>query len=106
MFVVRSLLTSSLGECIRFPLVAVAFVQQGESVSHSFNTVLALKGDAWEVETIDKLPEGTQPQISVEELLMCEDIIRADERVIKLAKDVGEFCFLPLGGCCAGADGT
>lgn len=43
----------------------------------------------WEVDTIDQLPEGVQPQISVEELLLCEDIIRADERVIKLAKDVG-----------------
>ena len=41
------------------------------------------------MDTIDKLPEGVQPQISVEELLLCEDIIRADERVIKLAKDVG-----------------
>lgn len=63
--------------------------------SHSFNVVVALKGDAWEVETIDKLPEGTQPQISVEELLLCEDIIRADERVIKLAKDIGQYLF-----CC------
>jgi len=55
----------------------------------SYNTVLALKDGVWEVETIEKLPEGIQPQISVEELLLCEDIIRADERVIKLAKDVG-----------------
>lgn len=54
--------------------------------------MLALKGDVWEVQTIDKLPEGQQPQISVEELLLCEDIIRADERVQKLAKEVGE-CF-------------
>lgn len=58
--------------------------------SASYNTVLALKGAEWEVQTIDKLPDGVQPQISVEELLLCEDIIRADERVIKLAKEVGE----------------
>lgn len=38
---------------------------------------------------MDKLPEDVQPQISVEELLMCEEIIRADERVIKLAAEVG-----------------
>ena len=52
--------------------------------------MLALKDDAWEVQTVDKLPEGQQPQISVEELLLCETIIRADERVQKLAKEVGK----------------
>ena len=57
----------------------------------SYNAVLALKGDAWEVQTLDKLPEGQQPQISVEELLLCEEIIRADERVVKLAAEVGTF---------------
>lgn len=60
--------------------------------------MLALKGAEWEVQTIDKLPDGVQPQISVEELLLCEDIIRADERVIKLAKQVGEWYFLVLEG--------
>ncbi|KAI0338746.1 hypothetical protein BDW22DRAFT_1362449 [Trametopsis cervina] len=55
----------------------------------SYNTVLALKNGEWNVETVDKLPEGSQPQISVEELLLCEDIIRADERVVQLAKEVG-----------------
>lgn len=57
--------------------------------STSYNTVLALKDGEWNVETVDKLPEGSQPQISVEELLLCEDIIRADERVVQLAKEVG-----------------
>ncbi|KAI0698993.1 peroxisomal copper amine oxidase [Cytidiella melzeri] len=55
----------------------------------SYNTVLSLKGNEWEVASIDKLPDGAQPQISVEELLLCEDIIRADARVIQLAKEVG-----------------
>ena len=59
---------------------------------NAYNVVLALKED-WTVETIDKLPEGVQPQISVEELLICEDVIRADERVIKLAKEVGKLRF-------------
>ena len=40
---------------------------------------------------MEKLPEGVQPQISVEELLLCEEIIRKDERVIKLAAEVGEL---------------
>ncbi|CAL1702502.1 unnamed protein product [Somion occarium] len=55
----------------------------------SYNTILSLKDGAWEVDTLERLPTGVQPQISVEELLICEDIIRADERVQKLAKDVG-----------------
>ena len=61
--------------------------------SNAYNIVLALKDGDWTVETLDKLSEGVQPQISVEELLLCEDIIRADERVRKLAKDVGESRF-------------
>ncbi|KAI0795895.1 peroxisomal copper amine oxidase [Abortiporus biennis] len=55
----------------------------------SYNSVLAFKEGQWEVQKLTKLPDGVQPQISVEELLLCEDIIRADERVVKLAKDVG-----------------
>lgn len=68
--------------------------------SDSYNTILALKDGAWEVISLDKLPDGVQAQISVEELLMCEDIIRKDERVIKLAKDVGKPAY-PLAsyGC-------
>lgn len=42
------------------------------------------------METLEKLPEGVQPQISVEELLLCEKIIREDKQVQKLAADVGE----------------
>ena len=63
--------------------------------SDSYNVITSLKDGVWVVDTIDKLPEGIQPQISVEELLLCEDIIRADERVLKLAKDVGMYlrCF-------------
>ncbi|OBZ73100.1 Peroxisomal primary amine oxidase [Grifola frondosa] len=54
-----------------------------------YTTVLSLKNGEWEVDLIEKLPEGVQPQISVEELCLCEEIIRADERVKKLAADVG-----------------
>ncbi|KZT30206.1 hypothetical protein NEOLEDRAFT_1174522 [Neolentinus lepideus HHB14362 ss-1] len=56
---------------------------------NAYNTIVAFKDGKWEVESIDLLPEGTQPQISPQELAQAEDIIRADERVQKLAKDVG-----------------
>ncbi|KAK0473120.1 copper amine oxidase [Armillaria novae-zelandiae] len=35
------------------------------------------------------LPEGTQPQISVQELVACEAIVKSDARVQQLAKEVG-----------------
>lgn len=37
----------------------------------------------------EKLPEGVQPQISVDELILCETIVRADPKVRELAKAVG-----------------
>ncbi|GBE86046.1 Copper amine oxidase 1 [Sparassis crispa] len=55
----------------------------------AYNSLIVLKDAEWEVESIEKLPEGVQPQISVEELLLCENIIREDARVQKLAADVG-----------------
>ena len=58
--------------------------------SDSYNVIVALKEGVWEVESLEQLPEGQHAQISVEELLMCEEIIRKDERVIQLAKDIGE----------------
>lgn len=58
---------------------------------HSYNAVLSLKEDTWTVDSLEKLGDGVQPQISVEELLQCEEIIRKDERVIKLAKEVGRY---------------
>ena len=50
---------------------------------------MAFKGGKWEVETLDKLPQGTEPQISVEELTQCEEIVKKDPQVQKYAKDVG-----------------
>ncbi|KAJ7099470.1 copper amine oxidase [Mycena belliarum] len=55
----------------------------------SFNVILSFQEDEWKVDTFDLLEEGLQPQISVEELLICERIVRQDPLVIKLAKDVG-----------------
>jgi hypothetical protein len=60
----------------------------------SYNVVLSLKGSKWVVDTLEKLPEGTEPQISVEELVHAEVVVRKDERVRKYAKDVGEHSSL------------
>ena len=53
---------------------------------------MALDGTkgTWSVESIVKLPEGTQPQISPEELHECEDIVKKDPGVQALAKQVGK----------------
>jgi hypothetical protein len=40
---------------------------------------------------LTRLPEGTQPQLSPEELIACEEIVRKDPRVQQLARDVGMF---------------
>lgn len=52
--------------------------------------ILALKGGEWEVESLDQIPEGSEPQITVEELTMCEVIVRNDPKVQALAKQVGK----------------
>ena len=55
----------------------------------AYNAIVSLHGQDWVVDTLDKLPNGVQPQISVEDLQSCEEIIKRDERVIKLAAEVG-----------------
>lgn len=55
----------------------------------AYNTTLTLTNE-WLIDTLDKLPTGTQPQISVEELVAAEDVVRADETVRKLAAEVGK----------------
>ncbi|KAK0479787.1 copper amine oxidase [Armillaria novae-zelandiae] len=55
----------------------------------TYNVILALDGGKWNVESLDKLPEGTQPQISVQELVACETIVKSDARVQQLEKEVG-----------------
>ncbi|KAG8219327.1 copper amine oxidase [Butyriboletus roseoflavus] len=54
-----------------------------------YNAVLTLNNDEWDVESLDKIPEGSEPQITVEELTMCEVIVRNDPKVQALAKQVG-----------------
>jgi primary-amine oxidase len=60
-------------------------------LSHSYNLFLSLKGQEWHVDEITQLPEGMQPQITPEELIVCEDILRADARVCELAAAVGTY---------------
>ncbi|KAF8340462.1 copper amine oxidase [Cantharellus anzutake] len=55
-----------------------------------YNATLTLAPNGtWVVDGITKLPEGTQPQISAEELLESEVKIRADPEVQRLAAEVG-----------------
>ncbi|QRV89473.1 primary-amine oxidase [Ceratobasidium sp. AG-Ba] len=50
---------------------------------------LSLKDESWIVDSAEKLPEGRMAQLSLFELIEAEEIVRADERVQKLAADVG-----------------
>lgn len=47
---------------------------------NNYNAKLTLATDkrAWVVDEIDTLPEGTQPQITVEELIECDELVRKD----------------------------
>lgn len=60
-------------------------------LSYAYNLILTLSETGWTVESVEKLPAGSQPQISPEELLKCEKIIQADREVQRLAKEVGEW---------------
>ncbi|KAJ7188863.1 copper amine oxidase [Mycena filopes] len=55
----------------------------------SYNAILSLQEVGWTLDTFDLLEEGLQPQISVEELVNCERVVRNDPLVQQLAKDVG-----------------
>ena len=50
-----------------------------------------MSGPDWTVATLEKLPEGVQPQISVEELIDAEVVVKSDKRVQELAKAVGAY---------------
>lgn len=51
---------------------------------------MSFKDEKWAVDSSEKLPEGRMAQLSVYELIEAEEIVRADERVRKLAADVGK----------------
>lgn len=54
-----------------------------------YNAIVVLQDDEWKVELIEPIPEGTKPQITIEELIRCEEVIKNDARVQALAKEVG-----------------
>lgn len=51
---------------------------------------MSLEEAEWKVDSFDLLKEGIHPQITVEELINCEAVVRHDPLVQKLAKDVGK----------------
>ncbi|KAJ7104589.1 copper amine oxidase [Mycena crocata] len=55
----------------------------------AYNVILSLQEAGWKLDAFDMLEEGLQPQISVEELVNCEQVVRNDPLVQQLAKDVG-----------------
>lgn len=76
-------------EWVRHYSIEQAFVLIS-SFRHSYNVILSLGGAKWTVDTFEKLPESVHPQISVEELLECEMVVKGDARIQRLAADVGE----------------
>ncbi|KAF8150485.1 peroxisomal copper amine oxidase [Mycena galopus ATCC 62051] len=60
-----------------------------EPTSRSYNVILSLQEEGWKIDTFDLLEEGLQPQISIEELVNIEEVVRNDPLVQQLAKDIG-----------------
>ena len=57
-----------------------------------YNATLILNPNGeWEMESLTLLPEEYHPQISPEELIACEEVVKNHPQVQKLAKDVGEY---------------
>ncbi|SJL15663.1 related to peroxisomal amine oxidase (copper-containing) [Armillaria ostoyae] len=72
------------------PIVRKAEVDFLDIVNgHSYNVLLALGDGKWSIQAFERLSEGVQPQISVEELVACEKVVKNDPRVQQLAKEVG-----------------
>ena len=45
----------------------------------------------WIIDSFNLLPEQLQPQISVEELIECEVVVKNNPTIQALAKEVGTF---------------
>ncbi len=66
--------------------MSITFTQRS-----AYNAVLVLaKENKWIVERITQLADNQHPQISVEELLAAETVVKNDATVQQLAKEVGE----------------
>ena len=48
----------------------------------------------WIIDALNLLPEQLHPQISVQELIDCEVVVKNDPTIQALAKDVGVFTIL------------
>ncbi|KZT38380.1 peroxisomal copper amine oxidase [Sistotremastrum suecicum HHB10207 ss-3] len=55
----------------------------------AWNCFTTLTSEGWTVDSLEKLPVGVQPQITVQELILAEETIRKDPKVIELAAAVG-----------------
>ncbi|KAF5385361.1 hypothetical protein D9615_001013 [Tricholomella constricta] len=55
----------------------------------SYNAILSYRDSKWSVDTLEKLPAEIHSQISVEELISCEMVVKNNALVQKLAADVG-----------------
>ncbi|EJU05050.1 hypothetical protein DACRYDRAFT_20598 [Dacryopinax primogenitus] len=55
----------------------------------AYNANFTLVDGAWKVDSVELLPEGTQPSITLEELCLSESVLRKDARVCALAAEVG-----------------
>ncbi|KAG6852799.1 hypothetical protein C0991_009102 [Blastosporella zonata] len=55
----------------------------------SYNAILSYRDSKWSIDTLEKLPQELHSQISVEELIDAEKVVRNSPLVQKLAADVG-----------------
>lgn len=55
----------------------------------TYNANLLCKENEWIVEEVTKLSAIVHPQITVEELIACEDALRANKRVLELIAEIG-----------------
>lgn len=81
-----STLISSLGT---FNCVSLSGMANYSTGSDAYSTFVTLKEGAWTVGTPSKLPEGAQPQITVEELIGAEKCVKSDGRVQALLEEIG-----------------
>ncbi|KDQ14911.1 hypothetical protein BOTBODRAFT_131906 [Botryobasidium botryosum FD-172 SS1] len=64
----------------------VDFVDLGTGIN--YHSILSYS-DKWTVTILERIIEGTQLNITSEDLIQIEEALRQDERVIKLAADIG-----------------
>lgn len=82
--------------------------QYSRTCRNCYNALVALQDGEWKVEIIESIPGGAKPQITIEELIRCEEIVRNDAKVQALAREVGalvrRITFLLFLTCSAGIE--